>query len=485
MQEDQQEFLVWIRTHEEEMLQDMAELIAIPSVSEGSDAQRERTAAPFGAECRRALERYLFMAQRDGLSCRDLSGYCGEVSVGAEKAERVLGIWNHLDVVPAGEGWESPPYVMTRRGRWILGRGVQDNKGPLVAVYYVLRYLQEKGLLRHIRVKQLAGCDEERGMEDAAWFRQNASMPDMAFVADCGFPVCCGEKGKLTLVLKSGRTISGLRSLQAGEAPNIIPSHAEATLSSGKRIEGKGIGGHAAFPEKTVNAIHMLLERLLQGILQTEQEFESADAAGEAAQPVPEEVFCGEDRALLTFLYRLSADGYGKAIGLDGQDEVSGRLTCNLGMLELREGCLWCQVDIRYPVTFSGDQVLNCLRQADGMERFEIVSVKNTEPYYRDPADPFVCLLQAAYCEETGAEQTPYVMGGGTYAARLPDTVGFGTGFERDFAELGLRPGHGDCHGADEAEYIDNLEKAMCIYRRAILAVDAWQGEECCGIREN
>lgn len=113
------------------------------------------------------------------------------------------------------------------------------------------------------------------------------------------------------------------------------------------------------------------------------------------------------------------------------------------------------------------------------MERFEIVSVKDTEPYYRDPEDPFVSLLQTAYCEETGAEQTPYVMGGGTYAARLPDTVGFGTGFARDFTELGLRPGHGNCHGADEAENLDNLEKAMCIYRRAILAVDAWQGEEC------
>lgn len=452
MQDDPQEFLAWIRAHEEEMLQDIAELIAVPSVSKGSDEERAGTGAPFGAACRKALERYLFMAGRDGLICRDLSGYCGEVRVGAPKAERVLGIWNHLDVVPAGEGWATPPFQMTQKGRWILGRGVQDNKGPLVAVYYVLRYLQEKGLLQHIEVKQLAGCDEERGMEDAAWFCRNETVPDMAFVADCGFPVCCGEKGKLALVLKSRCTVSGIRELEAGDAPNIIPAHAEAVLSSGKVIKGDGIGGHAAFPEKTVNAIHVLLEKLL-------------------GTDIPE-------KALLSFLYRLSADGYGGAIGMDLQDAVSGRLTSNLGMLQLRDGYLRCHLDIRYPVTFTGEQVMDCLRRADGMEQFEIVSRKNTEPYYRDPTDPFVRALQTAYREETGTEKLPYVMGGGTYAAKLPDTVGFGTGFERDFTELGLKPGHGDCHGADEAECIDNLEKAMAIYRRAILALDAQQQEE-------
>ncbi len=482
MKEDREDFQQWIAVHEDEMLRDLAELVTIPGISVPQDAGQCVPGAPFGASCRKALELYLSMAQRDGMSFRDLSGYCGEVSVGPTAPAAVLGIWNHLDVVPAGEGWETPPFRLTQKGKWLLGRGVQDNKGPLTAVYYVLRYLHEKDLLRNIKVRQLAGCDEERGMEDVSWFRAHEPMPDLSFVADCSFPVCCGEKGKLSLVLKSRYKMTGLKALQAGETPNSIPAYAEAILPSGEKIEGKGISGHAAFPAGTVNAVFALTGRLLEMDTAVKKQScvtkrqDNGNMTDENTN-VPGVRFSEKERAMLVFLHRLSADGYGEGAGLGMQDEPSGRLTCNLGQLRLQNQFLRCSLDIRYPVTADRQQVLERLRKAEGMELFEIVCERNTEPYYREPSSPFVRILQTAYQKETGLDRQPYVMGGGTYAAKLSCAVGFGTGFDRDFSELGLRPGDGNCHAANEAERIDNLEKAMMIYLEAILAVDAWKGE--------
>jgi len=49
------------------------------------------------------------------------------------KKKRVL-FYGHYDVVPASsEGWDSCPFTMSARNGYFYGRGVSDNKGPLLA----------------------------------------------------------------------------------------------------------------------------------------------------------------------------------------------------------------------------------------------------------------------------------------------------------------------------------------------------------------
>ena len=43
-------------------------------------------------------------------------------------------IRDSLDVVPAGEGWTYPPWDCTRKGDFLIGRGVSDNKGAVITV---------------------------------------------------------------------------------------------------------------------------------------------------------------------------------------------------------------------------------------------------------------------------------------------------------------------------------------------------------------
>ena len=66
----------------------------------------------------------------------------------------------------------------------------------------------------------------------------------------------------------------------------------------------------------------------------------------------------------------------------------------------------------------------------------------------------------------------PFVMGGGTYARKIPNAVAFGPGQERNLDRLGLPKGHGNCHCADEAELFENLKNAVKIYVFALKKLD-------------
>ena len=81
-----------------------------------------------------------------------------------------------------------------------------------------------------------------------------------------------------------------------------------------------------------------------------------------------------------------------------------------------------------------------------------------------NPEQPFIQTLMEAWREVTGLEGRPFVMGGGTYARKIPNAVAFGPGQERNLDRLGLPKGHGNCHCADEAELFENLKNAVKIY---------------------
>lgn len=52
-------------------------------------------------------------------------------------------IYGHYDVVAAAkeDGWDSDPFTMTGRDSYLYGRGVSDDKGPIVATLFALHDL--------------------------------------------------------------------------------------------------------------------------------------------------------------------------------------------------------------------------------------------------------------------------------------------------------------------------------------------------------
>ncbi len=56
------------------------------------------------------------------------------------QGEEVLGI--HMDVVPAGSGWDTDPHTPTIKDGRLYARGASDDKGPTTACYYGLKIIK-------------------------------------------------------------------------------------------------------------------------------------------------------------------------------------------------------------------------------------------------------------------------------------------------------------------------------------------------------
>ena len=126
----------WIDAHEDELLRDIARLVAVPSVK-----GEAVPGAPFGTETRRALDGAVALCREYGFETAIYGGAIATADYNAKPA--ALDILGHLDVVAPGDGWDSDPYTLTRRGDGCAyGRGVDDDKGPVVEALYAMRCLK-------------------------------------------------------------------------------------------------------------------------------------------------------------------------------------------------------------------------------------------------------------------------------------------------------------------------------------------------------
>ena len=78
------------------------------------------------------------------IQLKNVDNYAGHFEFG--EGEEVLGIFAHMDVVPAGSGWDTDPYTPTIKDGRLYARGASDDKGPTTACYYGLKIIKELGL---------------------------------------------------------------------------------------------------------------------------------------------------------------------------------------------------------------------------------------------------------------------------------------------------------------------------------------------------
>ncbi|MGN1181538.1 MAG: hypothetical protein ACI4SR_00915 [Faecalibacillus sp.] len=118
----------WIKETNEnlkDMLENLDNLIKIPSV-----ISRQEKDAPFGINCQKALNYILNLGNQFGFKIHNYDGYAGTIEYG--EGNESVGIFTHLDVVPAGEGWTKELFHLTLEDHFLFGRGIIDNKGPAI-----------------------------------------------------------------------------------------------------------------------------------------------------------------------------------------------------------------------------------------------------------------------------------------------------------------------------------------------------------------
>ena len=179
----------YIAQNKEQLLKDIAALVAVNSV-EGTPEE----GAPFGAGPRAALDKTLELAAGMGFATRNCENYIGYAELAGKDPEKYLATICHVDVVPVGNGWTADPFTMRIQDGWLLGRGVADDKGPMVATLYALKFLKEQGYELRYPIRALAGTNEETHMQDVDYYLKNYPAPAFCFTPDAEFPVCNGEK---------------------------------------------------------------------------------------------------------------------------------------------------------------------------------------------------------------------------------------------------------------------------------------------------
>lgn len=153
---------------EQRLLEELSELLAIPSVSADPEHADDLVrAAEWIAGFVRRAGGQAKLEQRDG---RPL--VVGEIpaSRGPAGAPTVLA-YGHFDVQPPDplELWESPPFEPTVREGWLYARGVADDKGQLYLLLRAAADLAAEGKLP-VNVRVVCDGEEEIGGDSIGGF---------------------------------------------------------------------------------------------------------------------------------------------------------------------------------------------------------------------------------------------------------------------------------------------------------------------------
>lgn len=450
----------YLEDNTENIIQTLAELIAVPSKRGPAENGK-----PFGKACAAALAKMEDFARAAGLKTENHQNYMLECDYNGN--ETALGIITHLDVVPEGDGWDTDPFRLVRKGNAVFGRGAIDDKGPAVAALYAVKALKENGIKLSKNVRLLFGSDEESGMEDLEYYRNKKPLPKMMLSPDGEFPVINVEKGVCQFTFKKKYNASSIISLKAGSVVNAVPDKAEAVISgfsreeaeaissaagtslklscspfgNGVRISAKGVSAHGSTPEKGDNALTGLMKIILSLGLPKDDLLEAVSS-----------------------LYSLFpyGEGDGEHAGLKMQDKESGSLSALLSLFDAENGTLSGGIDIRFPATVKLSDVKKIVEEKLLPLGFELDFFHAMEGHLVPSDSDFIKTLLKCYTDVTGDAGKCISEGGATYLHTVDGGVAFG-------AEM---PGEeNNMHGANEHISIKTLINVAKIYARAVYSL--------------
>ena len=456
----------WARPEQRRLLIDLiTRLVAVRSVREEAAPN-----APFGPGPAACLDLALELCRELGFTTEDVDRYVGTADLNDKPT--VLHILGHLDVVGEGKGWTRDPYTVEEADGLLYGRGVADDKGPLVAALLAMKCVRDLGIDLPFNAKLVMGTDEESGSEDIAYYYKKEPFAKYTFSPDADFPLINIEKGsyKPTFSQTFAPTEATPRvlTLEGGFRINVIPGEAEALLTGitapavgadlarvaeetgvsfsaraegdGCRILAKGTGGHASTPAVGNNALTALLKLL-------------------AALPLAD---CDSTRAIRSLAELFPhGDHDGQALGMAVSDEISGATTVTFSLLKLDEAGFEGRFDSRTAIAANDENTRLPVENAFTRHGFRFTGSVMHTPHHTPADSPIVQKLLRCYEQYTGeTDAKPLAIGGGTYVHDIPGGVAFGcerAGFDSNM------------HGPDERIPVDTLLLSGRIFTQAII----------------
>lgn len=408
-------------------LEDLKTLIAAKSVQSAAEEN-----APFGAGVKQALETFLAIAERMGFAVINHENYLGEIVCGEGEEYGVIG---HLDVVPAGDGWNSDPFVLTFLNGKYYGRGTTDDKAPTLLCLYALNEIKNAAALKR-KVRFFVGCNEESGWADVEYYKQKGGrFPRYGFSPDGDFPVVYAEKGPNRVIFEIPY-YGAFKNISGGVAVNAVCAYACAEgvcdetllkkhnlVGKNNKVESFGKSAHGSYPELGKNAIYPLLCYMKD---------------------------CGEavDGLLRVF--------ENKTVSAVGNETGSATLSPNL--ISQTEDKLVLTADFRVPAKMRAEEFLPLFDKLG----VKYTLIKGRDPLYVPKDSEYVRKLAAAYNAVTGENSEPISQRGATFSSVFENGTAFGPEFPNEDNRI---------HSPDEFVSDENIDKMYEIYLAGLKAI--------------
>lgn len=433
-----------ISNSKNDIIKSIQDLVSINSIqAEASDKM------PFGKGVDDALRFTLNLGKQMGFKTFYGNGYYGYIEIGEGKD--LIGILAHLDVVPVENpaNWTHPPFSGKIQDNKLYGRGAADDKGPLLAALYAMKAIKESNIKLNKRIRLILGTNEETDWKGIDKYLELEEMPSCGFTPDANFPLINAEKGLLQIKLSSKEKNDFI--LKGGGALNSVP---DSCTYIGPKIS------HLINRVESLKYEFESSDNALKTIgkpAHSSKAFEGINAIGRMTLVLQKENI--NSPAVSFLATQIGEDYNGKNIFGNFEDNVSGKITVNIGKVCIDNKNQEIYLDIRYPVTKTEDEVINLLKNKTNEYNLNFEIVGRLNPLYV-PIDNFlVKALRNVFEDITNLDSTPISSGGATYARALKNCVAFGA----------LFPGKPKlAHQDNEYIDLDDLMKSVLIYASAI-----------------
>ncbi|WEF30664.1 dipeptidase [Pseudoduganella chitinolytica] len=417
-------------------------------------------------------------ALRLGFDYRD-DGYV--VVIGHGRGRDRVGVITHGDVQPADPAkWRQSPFRLDRTSEpgLLLGRGTEDDKGPIATALYAMKAIKDRKVALKKRIELYIYMAEESDWAPLEAYLKKHAPPQVNITLDAEYPAVTAEKGWGLLSVTMPATTPAATGVPAGQPvlasftggffDSQIPEDAVAVIDgasgeleqsiraraaaqrgmrytferSGQRltVRAKGVSAHSSKPEDGVNAIAMLADAL------SGQNWRGTPAA-----------------AMVTFLNDLVGTGlHGEKFGDAAyRDDFMGPMTVAPVLLKEADGASQLNINLRRPRGKAAPVLERQFkaafdawkgRKGEAAAAATLVAQLG-EPWVQENA-PQLPILLDVFAHYTGAvDPKPVSIGGGTNSRLFPNAVSFGPGMPG-----AVYTGHSEHEFISEKQLLLNLQ---------------------------
>jgi len=427
-----------VKTYQQAMIDSLGKLVEHNTVAiEGLSANDNPAHIAFKKELK---EQALAL----GLDFKD-QGYV--VVIGLGQSEQRVGIITHGDIQPVNPSkWQKSPFELdlTSEPGKLLGRGTEDDKGPISTALYAMKAIKDKNIKLNKRIELYVYMAEESDWGPLQAYVKNNTLPQINITIDSEYPIVTSEKGYGTLKFsfkkqKFSSIETYISHFEGGYFGSQIPEDAKAILENAdvyllqslmKKVQkysgisfdfdlkettltitALGKSAHSSKPTAGVNAIPYLADLLSATRWKN-------NGAGTLVNFINDNIGLGLE---------------GKKFGdIAYSDDFMGAMTVSPTVIKQHDDNVELNINIRRPRGKSANQLRSEINSA--IATWKLTNMANVIELEHHIGDPWVQgdvphakTLLSVFSHYTGIKNPqPIAIGGGTNSRLFPNAVSFG-----------------------------------------------------------